>query len=75
NILTNNTGVENKESCWIATPERALLDTVYLNKDYHFDNLSLLNWDSIFAILPMYDNKRMIKKINEYYQNFKSSQK
>ena len=74
-ILTKDTGVENKENYWIATPERALLDTIYLNKDYHFDNLSLLNWDSIFAILPIYDNKRMIKKINEYYQNSKSSQK
>lgn len=75
NILTNSSGVENKDNYWIATPERALLDTIYLNKDYHFDNLSLLNWESVFAMVPMYANKRMTKKVNEYYKNFTLSQK
>jgi len=62
-ILTNSVGIENKNNYSIASPERAFLDTVYLNKNYHFDNLSGLNWDKVFEILPIYRNKRMEKKI------------
>ena len=74
NILNNNSGIENKGFYPIASKERAFLDIVYLNKDYHFDNLSPLDWDKVFSILPMYENKRMTKKVNQYYKDFKSKQ-
>ena len=74
NILNNNSGIENKGFYSIASKERAFLDIVYLNKDYHFDNLSPLDWNKVFAILPMYENKRMTKKVNQYYKDFKSKQ-
>jgi hypothetical protein len=68
-ILTNSAGIENKEHYAIASPERAFLDVVYLNKDYHFDQLSSLNWDKVDEILPIYgNNKRMNKQISKYYQ-------
>ena len=68
-ILTNSAGIENKEHYAIASPERAFLDVVYLNKDYHFDQLSSLNWDKVEEILPIYgNNKRMNRQINKYYQ-------
>ncbi|OGT05980.1 MAG: hypothetical protein A2X78_02795 [Gammaproteobacteria bacterium GWE2_37_16] len=66
-ILTNNIGVENKEECSVATKERAFLDTLYINKDYYFDNLVPLDWDKVFAILPIYQNQRMNKKVKELY--------
>lgn len=72
NILNNNSGIENKGFYPIAIKERAFLDVVYLNKDYHFDNLSPLDWEKVFVILPMYENKRMTKKVNQYYKEFKS---
>ena len=66
-ILTNQAGVESRENYSIASPERAFLDVVYLNKDYHFDNLSALNWEKVYEILPMYGgNKRMTKMVNMY---------
>jgi len=65
-ILTNNLGVEQKDNYSIATPERAFLDTVYLNKDYYFDNFSSLNWDKVFTVLPIYENKRMEKDVKDY---------
>jgi len=66
-ILTNSAGIESKDNYSIATPERAFLDVVYLNKDYHFDNLDLLNWDKVFEILPIYGgNKRMEKMVKKY---------
>lgn len=72
-VLTNNAGIEHKENYSAATLERAFLDLVYLNKDYHFDNLSGMNWDRIFEILPIYTNKRMEKTVKEYYDNFKAN--
>ncbi len=66
-ILTNQAGVESRENYDIATPERAFLDVIYLNTDYHFDNLSALNWDKVYEILPIYSsNKRMAKMVKMY---------
>ncbi|MEK7506195.1 MAG: hypothetical protein AAB572_01160 [Patescibacteria group bacterium] len=75
-ILTNPAGIETKDNYSIATPERAFLDVVYLNKDYHFDNLSALNWDKVFEILPIYGgNKRMGKAVKKYHETIKSENK
>ena len=74
NVLNNNSGIENKGFYSMASKERAFLDIVYLNKDYHFDNLSPLAWDKVFSILPMYGNKRMAQKVKQYYKDFKSKQ-
>jgi predicted transcriptional regulator of viral defense system len=73
-VLTNPAGVGNKGESSIATPERAFLDTIYLYTDYHFDNLSSINWDKVFELLPMYDNQRMTKKVNLFYKHFKSGE-
>lgn len=65
-ILTNTTGIESRENYSIASPERAFLDVMYLNKDYHFDNVSGLNWKKVCEILPIYGgNKRMAKIVKE----------
>jgi len=71
-VLSNAVGVENENNCAIATKERAFLDVLYINKDYHFDNLSPLDWDRVFEILPIYGNQRMDKKVKEIYENFNS---
>jgi len=68
-ILTNQIGIESRENYNIASPERAFLDVVYLNKDYHFDNLSALNWEKVYEILPIYGgNKRMAKMVKTYHE-------
>ena len=68
-ILTSPVAIENREFYSIASPERAFLDVVYLHKDYHFDNLSPLNWDKVYEILPIYGgNKRMENRVKEYYE-------
>ena len=46
-ILTNRAGIEAKENYFIATSERAFLDILYLNKEYHFDNLESINWEKV----------------------------
>ncbi|MEK9154232.1 MAG: type IV toxin-antitoxin system AbiEi family antitoxin domain-containing protein [Patescibacteria group bacterium] len=66
-ILTNQSGIDVRDNYFIASPERAFLDVVYLNKAYHFDNLSGIDWDKVDEILPIYGgNRRMEAKIKKY---------
>ena len=74
-ILTNNAGIEIKNNYSLASPERAFLDTLYLYKEYHFDNLSPLNWEKIFEILPIYQNKKMEKRVQKYFENIQKAAK
>ncbi len=66
-VLIEPAGIIQENGCSIATPERAFLDTIYIQKDYHFDNLLSLNWEKVFQLLPMYGNKRMEAKVREFY--------
>jgi hypothetical protein len=72
-LLTDPVGVLNKDGIAIATSERAFLDTLYLNTDYHFDNLAPINWDKVFEMLPLYDNKRMTRKVQEFFNDNKDN--
>ena len=67
-VLSNIAGIIHKDGVAIATKERAFLDRLYVSKKYHFDNLPSLDWDKIFELLPIYRNKRLEKKVREYYQ-------
>jgi hypothetical protein len=67
-ILLNSSGIERKENYYIASKERAFLDTIYLNKSYHFDNLSSLDWDKCFEMFPVYGNKAMAMRLNSYHK-------
>ena len=71
-VLTDPAGVINQDGSAVATKERAFLDTIYINTDYHFDHLGALDWDKVFDILPLYNNKRMAGKIRKFYEDFKT---
>ena len=73
--MTDSAGVLNKDGIAIATSERAFLDTLYLNTDYHFDNLASLTWDKVFDMLPLYDNKRMTRKVQEFFADAKDNKR
>ncbi|MBU2564440.1 hypothetical protein KKA23_02570 [Patescibacteria group bacterium] len=73
-VLTNKAGIENRGEYLIASKERAFLDIMYINKDYYFDNLIGIDWDKVFEILPIYNNKRMMKKVKEIFINFKNQE-
>lgn len=73
-ILVNPAGLESKGSYWVATKERAFLDILYLHKDYYFDNLSMIDFDKVFEILPLYNNKRMIQKVHAHFEAFKQEE-
>lgn len=71
-ILLNSIGVTNKNGVSIASKERAFLDTLYIYNNYHFDNLRSLNWDKVFQILKIFNNRRMEKIVNSLYITNKS---
>lgn len=72
-ILVNPIGIKNTDGIMIATKERAFLDTLYIRGNYHFDNLDGINWEIVNEILPIYNNKRMNKNINETYAEYRKS--
>lgn len=71
-ILLNTLGIEHKNETSVATKERAFLDMLYKNTDYHFDNTRSLNWDIVLTMLPLYENKRMEKKVTKLYKAWKT---
>ena len=73
-ILTNKMGIERKDNYYAASPERAFLDILYLNKDYYFDNLAPLNKEKIMSLLPLYANQRMEQKVRSYFKAFEKDQ-
>ena len=49
----------------IASPERAFLDLLYLEKDYYFDNLNPLNKGLIRKLLNVYQSKGLSETVTK----------
>lgn len=69
-VLFNSSGIINEDNISIATPERAFLDMIYLFPKYYFDNLEPINWQKCFKLAKIYNNKKLIKRLNKYYKNY-----
>lgn len=65
NILLNNEGIIYKDNCFIATKERAFLDTLYLYKNYYFDNLKNIDKKKVFEILKIYQSKALERRVDK----------
>lgn len=70
-VLTNTEGIEQKAGYFIASLERAFLDAVYIYKNYHFDNLSTINWEKIESLKKIYKNKVFEKRLEDYFKLYK----
>jgi len=70
-ILTNTEGIEEKEGYFIATLERAFLDAIYIYKNYHFDNLGVIDWKKVEVLKKIYKSKVFEKRVGEYYKDYK----
>ncbi|MEK7664732.1 MAG: hypothetical protein AAB361_01165 [Patescibacteria group bacterium] len=68
-VLYSSIGVKNENNYSIATPERAFLDTIYLFPKYHFDDLKTINWKLCRELVKIYDNKQLIKRLDNYQKN------
>ena len=61
-VLLNTSGIINQNNTNIATPERAFLDTLYLNGFYYFDNIKQLNTNTIYELLQIYHSVSLIRE-------------
>jgi predicted transcriptional regulator of viral defense system len=68
-VLVNSKGIELVNETSIATKERAFLDLLYVSPNSHFDNIRSLNWENVFNILPIYNNKSLSRRVNKIYKN------
>jgi len=68
-ILINDLGLIKAVGYYIASKERAFLDTVYLYKDYYFDNLTEMDWQKVEEVLPIYQSKALEKRVKTYVRN------
>jgi len=67
-ILTNTAGIIlNKNNINIATTERALLDMLYLNKKFYFDNLHVINKKALIRLAPVYNSQALIKTVRKVF--------
>jgi len=63
-ILSNPLGIEIKNGAYIAGPERAVCDRIYLSPGYYFDNLRPLRPAALRQISRIY-NKRTREEIKK----------
>lgn len=70
-ILINTSGIEEKPGYFIATLERAFLDAVYIYKNYHFDNLGMIDWGKAELLKEVYKNRAFEKRVEDYYKLFR----
>ncbi len=68
-ILIVTQGINTTGNVNIATPERAFLDTLYLNATYHFDNLNPLDKNLITKLLPVYNSKTLTARVKKLFEN------
>ena len=66
-LLADMRGIRNIGNINLATPERAFLDTLYLNAQYHFDNLHVLNRKAIEDLLPLYGSAKMEERVKAMF--------
>lgn len=68
-ILASPEGIVLGDGAPKASAERAFLDTLYLYPSFYFDNLSSLDFDKVFRILPIYNNKALERRVKTLLTN------
>jgi hypothetical protein len=67
-VLTNMAGIDPQTGYFMASLERAFLDAIYIYRDYHFDNLEVINWEKVEFLKGIYHSLAFEKRVESYYQ-------
>ena len=67
-IAYNLEGIERRDNINIATPERAMLDMMYLNSECYFDNIDGINKRKIAKLLQIYQSPRLNERVKELFK-------
>lgn len=62
-------GVYQKDNYYIATKERAFLDSLYLYGDYYVDNFNALSKERLFDMIEIYNSKAMNERLEGIINN------
>jgi hypothetical protein len=66
-VLINTAGINRLPAdINIASPERAFLDILYLDKEFYLDNPEALDRKKIITILPAYNSKVMNERVRKF---------
>jgi thiazole synthase ThiGH ThiG subunit len=69
-VLLNTAGIRRlNNGINIATAERAMLDSLYLNKSGYFDNIEKLDVNFMKKMLKTYQSKTMENLFNQSFKN------
>ena len=68
-ILIVTQGITQTDNINIATPERAFIDILYLDKEYHFDNMNPLDKNLITKLLPAFNSKTLTATVKKVLAN------
>lgn len=72
-VLTNISGIEPYPGYFIASLERAFLDAVYIYRNYHFDNLDVLDWEKVHLLKKLYHSQAFERRVDDYYETYKEN--
>lgn len=67
-IFWNPLGVEKKENYYLASPERAVCDTIYLLPRLGFDYLQKLDSQKLQDLVPLYGSQTLNQKVEKIAQ-------
>ena len=66
--LLNTSGINRRDNgVNMASPERALLDLLYLNPDYYFDNLHVIDQEKLYSLLDLYQSKMLARTVKKLF--------
>jgi len=69
-IIMDRAGIiQVNDTVNMATPERAFLDLLYLNKSFYFDNLQPLKRQIIKQLLPIYNSTALLNRTDKLLWN------
>lgn len=64
-VFFDQTGQENMVTHKMASPERAVCDTLYFFADWSFDNLDKIDKDKLLKLSAIYHNKKLEQRIEK----------
>ena len=73
-VRQNFEGIITKDNYVIATKYRAILDTLYLYKNFFFDNLDEINWKKLEKLAKIYNSKILEKRVNILKINYEKNE-
>ena len=72
-VLLNKADIIDEKNYYIATKERALLDMLYINSSFQFDNLRGMNFEKINDLLDIYKRKSLnniVKNLKKHARSY-----